>query len=104
MGSAMEERVARSVALEKAYVHDVYEQFSEGPRGRPWPKVNQFLADLEPGSLVCDVGEFTHSTTFFTISFIPRRVQNSHLVPFYKPTMLYTKSAAIYHHPSPGWD
>lgn len=57
MGSAVEERVARSVALEKAYVHDVYEQFSEGPRGRPWPKVNQFLADLEPGSLVCDVGK-----------------------------------------------
>lgn len=56
--SVAEERVARSVALEKAYVHDVYEQFSDGPRGRPWPKVNQFLADLEPGSLVCDVGEY----------------------------------------------
>lgn len=57
MSSVAEERVARSVALEKAYVHDVYEQFSDGPRGRPWPKVNQFLADLEPGSLVCDVGK-----------------------------------------------
>lgn len=51
------ERVARSVALEQAYVYDVYEQFSDNPRSRPWPRVNQFLDSLEPGSLVCDVGK-----------------------------------------------
>ncbi|KAF2905980.1 hypothetical protein ILUMI_00211 [Ignelater luminosus] len=51
-----DERVARSVALEQAYVHDVYEQFSENPRSRPWPRVQQFLEDLEQGSLICDVG------------------------------------------------
>ena len=53
------EREARSVALEKAYVHDVYDQlshhFSE-ERYRPWPRVRQFLEQLEPGSLVCDAG------------------------------------------------
>lgn len=54
--SAVEERVARSVALEQAYVHDVYEQFSDSPRSRPWPRVQHFLDQLEPGSLVCDVG------------------------------------------------
>jgi hypothetical protein len=53
----VDERVARSVALEQAYVHDVYEQFYDNPRSKPWPKVQQFLQDLEPGSLVCDVGK-----------------------------------------------
>ncbi|KAF5301448.1 hypothetical protein FQA39_LY02177 [Lamprigera yunnana] len=51
-----DDRVARSVALEQAYVHDVYEQFSENPRSRPWPRVQQFLDDLEQGSIICDVG------------------------------------------------
>ncbi|KAG8227459.1 hypothetical protein J437_LFUL015845 [Ladona fulva] len=70
---ASAEREARSVALETAYVHDVYEEISwrggsagrsngEGQQGaggsrccRAWPRVKQFLSDLEPGSLVCDV-------------------------------------------------
>ena len=47
------------MALEKAYVHDVYQQiachFSDS-RYRAWPRVKQFLLDLEPGSFVCDVG------------------------------------------------
>ncbi|KAK3910359.1 putative tRNA methyltransferase 9B [Frankliniella fusca] len=61
---------ARSVALETAYVHEVYEEISgassswncnccgcaPNPSGRAWPKVAQFLHDLEPGALVCDVG------------------------------------------------
>ena len=54
------EREARSLALEKAYVHDVYEQISANfsdSRYRPWPRVKQFLMDLEPGSFVCDVGK-----------------------------------------------
>ncbi|XP_059483228.1 transcription factor HIVEP3 [Neocloeon triangulifer] len=62
------EREGRSVALETAYVHEVYDQISthcpsysaegsEGSNGaRIWPRVRQFLQDLEPGSLVCDVG------------------------------------------------
>ncbi|KAE8752598.1 hypothetical protein FOCC_FOCC000720 [Frankliniella occidentalis] len=59
---------ARSVALETAYVHEVYEEISgassswncnccgcaPNPSGRAWPKVAQFLHDLEPGALVCD--------------------------------------------------
>lgn len=64
---------ARSVALETAYVHEVYEEISGASStwncnncgcgcastasGRAWPKVAQFLHDLEPGALVCDVGE-----------------------------------------------
>ncbi|XP_053616209.1 protein piccolo [Plodia interpunctella] len=53
------ECAARGAALERAYVHDVYEQAGEdgdeGPRA-PAPGVRTFLSGLEPGSLVCDVG------------------------------------------------
>lgn len=45
----------RSAALERAYVHDVYENCEE-PVGSIRPKVAQFLGALDPGSLVCDVG------------------------------------------------
>ncbi|XP_021710275.1 uncharacterized protein LOC110679571 isoform X3 [Aedes aegypti] len=45
----------RSAALERAYVHDVYEH-CEDSVGQVRPKVAQFLAGLEPGSMVCDVG------------------------------------------------
>uniref|UniRef100_A0A182TLC4 Methyltransferase type 11 domain-containing protein n=1 Tax=Anopheles melas TaxID=34690 RepID=A0A182TLC4_9DIPT len=45
----------RSAALERAYVHDVYENCEE-PNGQIRPKVAQFLGGLEPGSFVCDVG------------------------------------------------
>ncbi|XP_042905628.1 serine-rich adhesin for platelets [Parasteatoda tepidariorum] len=58
-GDNQEERQARSLALEKAYVHDVYDQIAShftDTRYRPWPRVKQFLLDLEPGSLVADVG------------------------------------------------
>lgn len=45
----------RSAALERAYVHDVYENCEE-PSGTIRSKVAQFLAGLDPGSFVCDVG------------------------------------------------
>ena len=54
------EREARSIAIEKAYVHDVYEQISQhisDNKYRAWPRVKQFLQDLEPGSMLCDVGK-----------------------------------------------
>ena len=57
------DREARSVAIEKAYVHDVYEQIShqvfnnDSRANRGWPKVKQFVQDLEPGSIMCDVGK-----------------------------------------------
>ena len=60
-GDQGREREARSVALERTYVHDVYCQMAQQMsdlRHRPWPRVRQFLSELEPGSLVCDVGEF----------------------------------------------
>ncbi|XP_012250628.2 uncharacterized protein LOC105682942 isoform X2 [Athalia rosae] len=51
------ERTARSVALEQAYVHEVYEQCAEKTaQSRHWPRIYQFLEELEPGALVCDVG------------------------------------------------
>ncbi|KAJ2945153.1 hypothetical protein O0L34_g9216 [Tuta absoluta] len=53
------EHAARGAALERAYVHDVYDQAGDSgddaPRP-PAPGVRAFLQDLEPGSLVCDVG------------------------------------------------
>lgn len=52
------EQTARSVALEQAYVHEVYEQCAEKTaQSRHWPRIYQFLEELEPGALVCDVGE-----------------------------------------------
>ena len=54
------EREARSIAIEKAYVHDVYESISShvaDNRYRAWPRVKEFIQDLEPGSIICDVGK-----------------------------------------------
>ncbi|XP_001954341.3 uncharacterized protein LOC6499587 [Drosophila ananassae] len=45
----------RSAALERAYVHDVYEHCEE-PTGPIRPRMAHFLGNLEPGSVVCDVG------------------------------------------------
>ncbi|XP_065221780.1 mucin-4 isoform X2 [Planococcus citri] len=61
MSTGEEDRIARSVALEKTYVHDVYDhmsalQYPEHRNTTPWPKVKKFLNELEPGSIVCDVG------------------------------------------------
>jgi len=54
------DRLARSLELEKAYVHDTYqEMYHPAHKTKPWPKVTRFLHDLEPGSLVCDIGEPT---------------------------------------------
>ncbi|CRL02043.1 CLUMA_CG015143, isoform A, partial [Clunio marinus] len=53
--AANNETNGRSAALERAYVHDVYENCEE-PVGSIRPKVSQFLTNLDPGSLVCDVG------------------------------------------------
>lgn len=45
----------RSAALERAYVHDVYEHCEE-PVGSIRPRVASFLSALDAGSIVCDVG------------------------------------------------
>ncbi|KAK0098149.1 hypothetical protein PV326_010848 [Microctonus aethiopoides] len=51
------EQAARSVALEQAYVHEVYEQCAEKTaQSRQWPRIYKFLEELEPGALVCDIG------------------------------------------------
>lgn len=51
------ECAARGAALERAYVHDVYEQAGDDGPCAPAPAVRSFLSDLEPGSLVCDIGK-----------------------------------------------
>ncbi|XP_031335525.1 uncharacterized protein LOC116165326 isoform X2 [Photinus pyralis] len=112
-----DDRVARSVALEQAYVHDVYEQFSENPRSRPWPRVQQFLKDLEQGSIICDVGcgngkyLNTNSSLFniggdksFRLSELAREKDNEVIVidnltlPFRDESLDAVLSIAVVHH------
>ncbi len=57
-------REAKCVALEKTHVHDVYSQTAHhfsGVRYKAWPRVKKFLLELEPGSIVADVGEFNQN-------------------------------------------
>lgn len=73
-GDNREERQARSLALERAYVHDVYDRIAHhfaDTRYRPWPRVRQFLEELEPGSIVADIGKLL--SLFSSSSFVPRR-------------------------------
>ncbi|XP_007890971.1 probable tRNA methyltransferase 9B isoform X2 [Callorhinchus milii] len=48
-----------AIQLERAHVHNVYEQtapyFTE-LRSKAWPRVRQFLLDQGPGSLIADIG------------------------------------------------
>lgn len=46
--------------LERDHVHSVYDKIApyfNDSRYRAWPKVRQFLVDLEPGSIVADIGK-----------------------------------------------
>lgn len=57
--ATLTESTGRSAAIERAYVHDVYENCEDPNNGRATsvnPSVSKFLAGLEPGSFVCDVG------------------------------------------------
>ncbi|XP_034948913.1 uncharacterized protein fid [Chelonus insularis] len=57
MSESEGEATARSVALEQAYVHEVYEQCAgKTTQSRHWPRIYKFLEELEPGALVCDIG------------------------------------------------
>lgn len=45
--------------LQKKHVYDVYDKIAphfSHTRYKPWPKIEKFLNELEPGSVVCDVG------------------------------------------------
>lgn len=53
--AAVSDLNGRSAALERAYVHDVYENCEE-PVGSIRPRVASFLSALDAGSIVCDVG------------------------------------------------
>ena len=88
------EREARSIAIEKAYVHDVYEQISQhvsDNKYRAWPRVKQFLQDLEPGTLLCDVGKSTNFHNIFNATVI-----NIVALPFVQqPKLLLPPSSLI---------
>lgn len=46
--------------LEREHVHSVYDKIApyfNDSRYKAWPKVRQFLLDLQPGSIVADIGE-----------------------------------------------
>ncbi|KAM8902485.1 putative tRNA methyltransferase 9B isoform 1-T5 [Spinachia spinachia] len=52
----MEEAASR---LERDHVHNVYDKIApyfNDSRYKAWPKVRQFLLDLQPGSIVADIG------------------------------------------------
>ncbi|CAH2225081.1 probable tRNA methyltransferase 9B [Pelobates cultripes] len=52
----MEKEASR---LERAHVHSVYEQIApyfNDKRYKAWPKVQEFLLEQEPGSLIADIG------------------------------------------------
>lgn len=54
--SRMEEAACQ---LERDHVHSVYDKIApyfNDSRYKAWPKVRQFLLDLEPGSIVADIG------------------------------------------------
>lgn len=45
--------------LERDHVHSVYDKIApyfNDSRYKAWPKVRQFLLDLQPGSIVADIG------------------------------------------------
>ena len=45
--------------MEKQHVYEVYEKIAphfSNTRYKPWPKIAEFLNNLEPGSIVADVG------------------------------------------------
>ncbi|KAM3934060.1 putative tRNA methyltransferase 9B [Leptodactylus fuscus] len=53
---AMEKEASR---LERQHVHSVYEKIApyfNDKRYKAWPKVQEFLLDQEPGSLIADIG------------------------------------------------
>lgn len=53
----LSESFERSAAIERAYVHEVYESCEEEPNSSSIrSKVAQFVTNLEPGSIICDVG------------------------------------------------
>ncbi|CAH1776555.1 unnamed protein product [Owenia fusiformis] len=54
-----QQREKEFLALEQRHVHDVYDHIAphfSDTRYKAWPKVQEFLEQLEPGSLVADVG------------------------------------------------
>lgn len=47
--------------LERDHVHSVYDKIApyfNDSRYKAWPKVQEFLLDLEPGSIVADIGGY----------------------------------------------
>ena len=62
---------------------DIPGNFSDS-RYRPWPRVKQFLADLEPGAFVCDVGMhpkyLDNYTSIFIVLLVGKCIETSILI------------------------
>lgn len=81
-GSNMMEEAASQ--LERDHVHSVYEKIApyfNDSRYRAWPKVRQFLVDLEPGSIVADIGERPLSSIQIWLYFFLKRGDRVLLFP-----------------------
>lgn len=94
------ESAARGAALERAYVHDVYEQAGEDDEAplAPAPAVRAFLADLEPGSLICDVGQYFLYQVFVYLAglgFLSGGVKYSKRVPTAKSLKTVVSSRVL---------
>lgn len=92
------DRLARSLELEKAYVHDTYqEMYQPSQRTKPWPKVTQFLHDLEPGSLVCDIGEYIMMLYYYNTPATPKiNCAAKHLWSIIQTLLTATKFQIVY--------
>ena len=54
-----EEQPTTATNMEKEHVYDVYEKIAphfSNTRYKPWPKVQEFMENVPPGSFVADVG------------------------------------------------
>lgn len=60
--------------LEREHVHSVYDKIApyfNDSRYKAWPKVRQFLLDLQPGSIVADVGRPPDLQEHVEVQFCP---------------------------------
>ena len=56
--------IVSNQAMISIFHFQISANFSDS-RYRPWPRVKQFLMDLEPGAFVCDVGQSSKFFSFF---------------------------------------
>lgn len=76
--------------LERDHVHSVYDKIApyfNDSRYRAWPKVRQFLVDLEPGSIVADIGKCPLSNSQISIVFFFKERTQGLILPSGSPVL-----------------